>query len=458
MRLNRKWMLVIALVVSMATAISGTLAYLTSTDTATNTFTVGNVSIDLQEPNYPGNTPTLLPGVEIAKDPQIKNTGSTEAWVWMEITVPTDLMSYIDWNTTDWTKTETTSGNNTVVTMKRETKLPAGETTATAFTKVALPSSLTTMPESLVTSGTVDIVVDAYAIQDANFANIDAAIAAYDGEGGEPDTPAANRGDDNSKTYPVPADVVEVANTTDLLSALANGSTNILLKNGEYEWKSNDSSVLNANAARNKTLNLYGESRDGVVIHNVYENGGDAGADYDFEGSTVNFYGLTISTEKNTYGNYEGWPRMTATYNDCVIKDNYTLYGDSVFNYCTLDVSGDKYNIWTWGADNVTFDHCTFNSDGKALLVYNQSCNVKVSNCLFNDNGGLDTTKAAIETGADSINSGVVKYNIEVNDTKVNGYAVNTTNCNEVTTNLWANKNGLDHDHLNVTVDGSDVY
>jgi len=209
MRLNRKWILVIALVVSMATAISGTLAYLTSTDTATNTFTVGNVSIDLEEPSWdPSKTPTLLPGVEIAKDPQIKNTGSTEAWVWMEITVPTDLMPYIDWNTTAWTRSETTSGNNTVVTLKRATLLPAGETTATAFTKVALPASLERMPESLVTSGTVEIVVNAYAIQSDAATTIDAAINAYgtNGEGGEGNEPAGN---------------VTVSNETELTEALA---------------------------------------------------------------------------------------------------------------------------------------------------------------------------------------------------------------------------------------------
>ena len=35
--------------------IGGTFAYLTNTQTATNTFTVGNVKVELKEPNYPGN-------------------------------------------------------------------------------------------------------------------------------------------------------------------------------------------------------------------------------------------------------------------------------------------------------------------------------------------------------------------------------------------------------------------
>lgn len=145
---------------------------------------------------------------ESESESESKNTGSTEAWVWMEITVPTDLMPYIDWNTTAWTRSETTSGNNTVVTLKRATLLPAGETTATAFTKVALPASLERMPESLVTSGTVEIVVNAYAIQSDAATTIDAAINAYgtNGEGGEGNEPAGN---------------VTVSNETELTEALA---------------------------------------------------------------------------------------------------------------------------------------------------------------------------------------------------------------------------------------------
>lgn len=195
MRLNRKWILVIALVLSMATAISGTLAYLTATDTATNTFTVGNVSIDLIEEDAwsnPDYQPALLPGVEIAKTPYIVNTGSTEAWMWMEIEMPADLYSVleINWNTSGnkWTMVPPTdtSTDPVVVTMKYNEKVPAKGKTDEAFSKVSLPKELTTLPESLVASGTgtVDIVVTAFAIQDANFANVDAAIAAFGGEGG----------------------------------------------------------------------------------------------------------------------------------------------------------------------------------------------------------------------------------------------------------------------------------
>lgn len=59
-------------------AIGGISAYFTDGDTATNTFTVGKVSIDLQEPNW--NPPKdITPNQEIKKDPQIKNDGINDA-------------------------------------------------------------------------------------------------------------------------------------------------------------------------------------------------------------------------------------------------------------------------------------------------------------------------------------------------------------------------------------------
>lgn len=44
-------MIACGLVVSVAAG--GTVAYLTDAETATNTFTVGKVKIDLEEPGYP---------------------------------------------------------------------------------------------------------------------------------------------------------------------------------------------------------------------------------------------------------------------------------------------------------------------------------------------------------------------------------------------------------------------
>lgn len=64
-------------------------AYLTDFDKAENPFTVGQVKIQLQEPGWnPDDHKTMEPGKEIRKDPQIKNTGTNDAFVYLEVSIP----------------------------------------------------------------------------------------------------------------------------------------------------------------------------------------------------------------------------------------------------------------------------------------------------------------------------------------------------------------------------------
>ena len=88
------------------------------------------------------------------------------------------------------------------------------------------------------------------------------------------------------------------------------------------------------------------------------------------------------------------------------------------------------------------------------MLLYG-GANIKltINGCTFNDNGGLTDKKAAIEIG----NSYDTSYTLIVNNTIVNGYEINDKGINTGTT-LWANKNSMGKDKLNVVVDGVDVY
>lgn len=70
-------------------SVGGIMAYFTDGDTATNTFTVGKVEIDLQEPNWdPDDVTQITPEEEFAKDPQVKNTGVNDAYVFVEVKIP----------------------------------------------------------------------------------------------------------------------------------------------------------------------------------------------------------------------------------------------------------------------------------------------------------------------------------------------------------------------------------
>ena len=50
--MTKKKSIAVAIVLAIVLLIGGMLAYFTDTDTETNEFTLGNVSIDLQEPNW----------------------------------------------------------------------------------------------------------------------------------------------------------------------------------------------------------------------------------------------------------------------------------------------------------------------------------------------------------------------------------------------------------------------
>lgn len=72
-----------------ALAAGGTAAYLTDFETATNSFTVGKVDIDLDEPNWkPEDNTDLVPTQVIRKDPYVANKGVNEAFVYLEVSVP----------------------------------------------------------------------------------------------------------------------------------------------------------------------------------------------------------------------------------------------------------------------------------------------------------------------------------------------------------------------------------
>ena len=82
----------LALVGVLGLGAAGTLAYLTDAETTTNTFTIGDVSIDVEEPHYPGNdsdkVKDLVSNEKVDKDPLVENTGKNEAIVFSTVDIP----------------------------------------------------------------------------------------------------------------------------------------------------------------------------------------------------------------------------------------------------------------------------------------------------------------------------------------------------------------------------------
>ena len=79
--------LIVALIVLSLSSIAGVAAYLISSDRAKNVFEIGEVSVDLFEPNWVEPT-KVVPTEVIPKDPQVSNKGSYDAYIYTEVVVP----------------------------------------------------------------------------------------------------------------------------------------------------------------------------------------------------------------------------------------------------------------------------------------------------------------------------------------------------------------------------------
>lgn len=107
-----------------------------------------------------------------------------------------------------------------------------------------------------------------------------------------------------------------------------------------------------------------------------------------YTGSDVTLEGVTVKGSGYSTGiQYVN----TVTYNDVKIVGEMCLYGEKVvFNNCTFELAAGQY-IWTYGAKVVEFNDCTFNTAGKAILIYNEGAGasqVTVKGCTFNATEG----------------------------------------------------------------------
>lgn len=244
-------------------------------------------------------------------------------------------------------------------------------------------------------------------------------------------------------------------------------------KNGAYETL-NDA-ITNASKDDNVSIKLPAEST--VTLDNGIANESAKAKDLTFVGDgtqTVDVVSKAINAEggmlnyqrgsKFTFKNmtvqagegaFDGIVCDELVYENCVIRGKLTLFGKATFINCTFENDmANQYSVWTWGGTDVLFDGCTFNTNGKAILLYGQATaakptNLTVNNCTFNDRNNGSAGKAAIEIGNDYN----ATYTLTVNKITVNGFADGKNTGSKV----WANKNSMDAEHLTVTIDETKV-
>ena len=208
---SKALLLALCAVLLVTVTVFGTMAYLTSTDEVTNTFTVGKVAIKLDEAkaNTDGtlvagadrvkaNSYKLLPGHTYNKDPMVTVLkGSESSYVKMTVTFTkaaeldaifdpngADMTSIFNgYDSTNWIakgNTEDTAKNTRTYEFwyKEAVGAPDADVALDAlFDSITVPGSITN--EQLATIEGMTITVNAYAIQADSFANAEAAWAAY---------------------------------------------------------------------------------------------------------------------------------------------------------------------------------------------------------------------------------------------------------------------------------------
>lgn len=119
---SKAFVVMLALVLALGCAVGGTIAWLTkTTDPVTNTFTYGNIDIELYEHKYDAATNTLdetqkvdkvedykiVPGKNLPKDPTVKVVGGSETcYLFVKVEATGDFATGVtyDIRTEGWTK------------------------------------------------------------------------------------------------------------------------------------------------------------------------------------------------------------------------------------------------------------------------------------------------------------------------------------------------------------------
>ena len=172
--------------------------------------------------------------------------------------------------------------------------------------------------------------------------------------------------------------------------------------------------------------------------------------------SSASFEGVTVEFANATYKGFQHTGKLT--YKDCTIKGLQFLYADDVeFINCEfVQENDDAYHVWTYGAKNVTFTDCKFNStsNSKSVLCYiegtGNTFTRTFNNCTFTATGVAEKSAIMINPSA---NAGSNTYIVSINNCTATGYAENGISGQTIVGVKETVK-----DNITVTINGATVY
>ena len=169
--------LLMAAVLLFGAAMGGTLALLTQkTETITNTFTAGKVSITLTETEPSDKTIKVIPGKEVTKNPTITvKDGSEACYVFVKVDAADGLSTYVTYtvDTANWKQVD----GETNVWYKEFSTTVSGDQALNILTgnKVAFSNALTAAQVSGIPQAGLGLSFTGYAVQKEGVASVTAA-------------------------------------------------------------------------------------------------------------------------------------------------------------------------------------------------------------------------------------------------------------------------------------------
>lgn len=209
---------------------------------------------------------------------------------------------------------------------------------------------------------------------------------------------------------------------TSLITAVQEALSGDTIELGEGNYTLFEKNNNHAKAG-NKDLTFVGQGPDktawniGDEVPDPSKYGTEYNGDYSFDGAgTVTFKNMTLRSGKV---DYLGFIRIDNTVvENCVINGEtcYWGYTSAEFIDTTFNAPSFRYALWTYSSPIMTFDHCTFNTSGKAINVYTDygagTHNIRVNfiNCTVNSSFNLGKQALTINDS----NMGSYKYIINI--------------------------------------------
>lgn len=174
--MKRKLLAVAVTVICLSMMAYGTLAYFTAEDTAHNVITSGEIDIELQEwadaekttPFPEDGVSGVMPGTEVTKIVEVKNTGANDAYIRVKVEKEFVLSEGVEGETDsglmkiDFDETYWTLGEDGYFYYK--TALEPGAVTEPLFASVSFDTTM----GNIYQNSTAKVDVTAYAVQVAN--------------------------------------------------------------------------------------------------------------------------------------------------------------------------------------------------------------------------------------------------------------------------------------------------